>query len=136
MFPSIFWLTGNENYYIAGSIPSPLLSGSCKEDAFSDILTHVRSRLTNDYSSTSSDYCYAIFGHELMCSISENYCGMSQHSKWMNSSNTPANSLSLRCKGDSNFLHSIDSHQMVKILCSSQEYLQQDLFLTFTCILR
>ena len=30
MFPSIFWSIVNENYSIAGSIPSTLLSGWCK----------------------------------------------------------------------------------------------------------
>ena len=43
MFPSIFWSTANNNYSIAGSIPSPLLLGSCKEDEFSNIqLTFVQ----------------------------------------------------------------------------------------------
>ena len=41
--------------------------------------------------------------------------------------------LYLRYKDDSNFLHSIDRHQTVKILCASQEYFQWDIFLTFTC---
>ena len=57
MFPSIFWSTANNNYYIAGSIPSPLLSGSCKECGFDDIPTNVYSRLKNASSSTSPDYC-------------------------------------------------------------------------------
>ena len=74
MFPSIFWLTDNYNYSIAGSIPLPFLIGSCKEDGFSDITTHVHSRLTNASSSKISDYRYAFFGHDLMCSIAENNC--------------------------------------------------------------
>ena len=57
-FPLNFWLTADDNYFIAGSIPPPLLSGSCKEDGFADIPTHVHSRLENAYSSTSSDYLY------------------------------------------------------------------------------
>ena len=51
----------------------------------------------------------------------------------MTSSNTTAGGLDLRCKDDSIFLHSIDSCQMVKNLCASQEYYQWDIFLTFTC---
>ena len=86
MFPSFIWYTVNDKYSIAGSISPPLLSGSCKEDGFDDILTHVRSILTNDSSSTSSDYHYAIFVHDLMCSIAANHCDMSQHRKVMTSS--------------------------------------------------
>ena len=84
MFPSIFFPTANENYYISGSIKSPLLSGSCKEDGFADIPAHVCSRLTNASSSASSEYRYAIFGHDLMCSIDANHCDMRQHRKGMN----------------------------------------------------
>ena len=100
LFPSIFWSTANDNYYIAGSIPSLLLSGSCKEYGFADITTRFFWRLTNNSSSTSSDYRYVIFGHDLMCSISANYCDMRQHRKGMTSSNTAAGGLDLRCKDD------------------------------------
>ena len=120
MFPSKFCLTENNNYYISGSIPSPLLSGSCKEYGFSNIPTHVCSRITNDSSSTSSDYCYAIFGHALIYSIAANNFDMIQHRKGMTSSNTAASGLDLICKDDSNFLHSIDSRQMVKNVCAPQ----------------
>ena len=129
-------LTPQYNIFHSGLIPSPLLSGSCKEDGFSDIPTHVCSRITNDSSSTSSDYCYAIFGHELMCSIATNLCNMRQHREWMTSSNTAAGVLDLRCKDDSSFLHFIDSRQMVKMLCAFQEYFQWYIFLTFTCNMR
>ena len=83
-FLQFFWLTANDNYYFAGSIPSPLLSGSCEEDGFADIPTHIRSIITNDSSSTGSYYCFAIFRHDLMCSIYENHCDMRQHRKGMN----------------------------------------------------
>ena len=54
----------------------------------------------------------------------------------MSSSNTAAGGLDLRRKDDLNFLHSIDSRHMVKILCAPQEYFQWDIFLTFTCNMR
>ena len=54
----------------------------------------------------------------------------------MTLSNTTAGGLYLPCKDDSNFLHYIDSRQMVKNLCASQEYFQWDIFLTFTCNMR
>ena len=136
MFPSIFWSTANDNYSIAGSIPSPLLSGLWKKYCFADIPTQVRPRLTNTYSSTSSDYRYAILGHDLMYSITANNFDMCQHRKGVTSSNTTASGLDLCCKDDSNFLYSVDIHQMVKILCVSQEYFQWDIFLTFTCNMR
>ena len=44
--------------------------------------------------------------------------------------------LDLRGKDDSNFLHSIDSRQIVKNLYSFQEFSQWDIFLTFTCNMR
>ena len=68
-----------------------------------------------------------------MCSIAANHCDMRQQMKGMTSSNTAAGGLNLRRKGDSNLIHSIDSHQMVKKLCASQEYFQWDIFLTFNC---
>ena len=136
MFPSIFWSTANDHYSIAGSIPSPLLCGSCKDDGFADISTHIRSRITNPSASTSSDYRYVIFGHDLMCSIAANHNDMRQHRKGMTSSSTAAGGLDLRGKDDSSFLHSIDSRQMVRNLCASQEYFQWDVFLTFTCNMR
>ena len=58
---------------------------------------------------------------------------MRQHRKGVTSSSTESSGLDLRCKGDSNFLHSINSHQMVKNVYASQEYFQWDIFLTFTC---
>ena len=133
MFPSFFWSTANYNYYIVGSIISPILSESCKDDGFADIPTNVNLRLANDSSSTSSDHHYAIFGHDLMCSIDANNCDMRQHKKGMTSSNTADGGLDLRYKDDSNFLHSIDIHQMVNILCAYQEYFQWDTLIAITC---
>ena len=54
----------------------------------------------------------------------------------MTSSNTAAGGLDLRCKNYSIFFHSIDSRQMVKNLCASQEYFQWNIFLTFICNMR
>ena len=101
-----------------------------------DIPTHARSRLRNDSSSTSSDYRYAILGHDLMCSIAANHCNMRQHRKGMTSSNTASGGLGLRCKDNSNFIHSIDSRQMFKNVCASQEYFQWDIIPKFTCNMR
>ena len=50
----------------------------------------------------------------------------------MTLSNTSDGGLYLRCKDDWNFIHSIDSHQMVEYLCASLEYFQSNIFLTFT----
>ena len=131
-----FCSTGYDNDSIVGSITSPLLSVSFKEYGFSDISTHICSRLKNDSSSTSSNYRYTIFGHYLMCSIDANRCNMLQHIKVMTSSNTAASGLDLRCRYDSNLFYSIDSCQMFKVVCASQEYFQWDIFLTFTYNMR
>ena len=58
---------------------------------------------------------------------------MRKHRKEVTSSNTEAGGLDLRCKDDSNFLCSVDSHQMGEILCASQEYFQWDIYLKFNC---
>lgn len=71
-----------------------------------------------------------------MCSIASNHNDMCQRRKGMTSSNNAAGGLDLRGKDNSSFLHSIDSPQMVRNLCSSQEYFQWDVFLTFTCNMR
>ena len=44
--------------------------------------------------------------------------------------------LELHRKEDSDFLHSINSYQIVKNLCLSQEYYEWDMFLKFTCNMR
>ena len=54
----------------------------------------------------------------------------------MTAANDSVEDLDLRGKDESNFLHSIDSRQMVKNLCTSQEYFEWDVFLTFTCNMR
>ena len=71
-----------------------------------------------------------------MCSIAANYCDMRQDRKGMTSLKTAAGGLNLCCKDDSNFLRSIDIRQLVKILCTSQEYFQWRIFLTFTSNIR
>ena len=131
-FLDFFGRTGTKNY-IAGSITSPPLSGLLKRDGFSDIPTHVCSQFTNASSSTSSDYHYAILGHDLMCSIAANQCNMIQHKKMITWSNTTVIGLYLRCKDGLNFIHSMNCRQMVKILCSYQEYFQWGIFRTLTC---
>ena len=68
-----------------------------------------------------------------MCSIAANNCNVRQHRKVITLSKTSAGGLDLRCKDDSNFLHSIDSHHMVKILCAYKDYFQWDVLLIFTC---
>ena len=93
MFYSIVWSIANDNYYIAGPITSPPLLGSYEEDGFADIPTHIVWRLKNASSSTSSDYRYAIFGNDLMCSIYANHCNMLQQREGINSSNNEAGGL-------------------------------------------
>ena len=136
MFPSIFWSGGKDNFSIVGAIPSPLLSGSLKSSGFAEIAQHIRSRLTCPSASTSSDPNYVIFCHDLCCSIASNYCDTRKFGNGMTAVDDSVGGLDLRGKEDSNFLHSIDSRQMVKNLCSSQEYFPWDFFLTFTCNMR
>ena len=136
MFPSIFWSDAKDTYSIAGALPSHLLSGYCKEDGFSDLPKQIRSRITSPLSSTSSSPNYLIFCHDLLCSVAANHNDLRQHGKGMTSANDAVGGLDLRRKEDSNFLHSIDSRQMVKNLCASQEFFPWDIFLTFTCNMR
>ena len=136
MFPSIFWSGAKDDFSIAGAIPSPLLSGSIKEFGFAEIAQHIRSRLTCPSTSTSSDPNYVIFCHDSCCSIASNHCDTRKFGNGMTAADDSVGGLDLRSKEDSNFLHSIDSRQMVKNLCSSQEYFPWDFFLTFTCNMR
>jgi len=135
MFPSIFWSTASDNYSIAGALPSPLISGSCKEDGFADMPIHIRSRVTNASSSISLDYCYLIFSYDILCSIAANHNDMRSSGKGMTATDDSVGGLDLRGKDNSNFLHSIDSRQMVKNLCSSQEFFQWDIFFNFLLVI-
>lgn len=136
MFPSIFWSKAMDDYSIAGAIPSPLLSGLCTEDGFADLPSHIRSRITSPSAATSADPRYTIFAHDLLCSIAANHNDMRKFGSGMTTADDGLGGLDLRAKEDSNFLHSVDSRQMVKNLCSSIEYFEWDVFLTFTCNMR
>ena len=136
MYPSSFWCDAKDRYSIAGALPSVLLSGHCKEDGFSDLPKHVRCRITSPLSPTSTDPRYLIFCHDLLCSVAANHHDLRRHGKGMTASDDAIGSLDLRSRDDSEFLYSIDSRQIVKNLCESQEYYPWDIFLTFTCNMR
>ena len=137
LFTSIFWSNSQDNLSILGAIPSVLLSGLCKDEGFCDVATQLRSRLNSASCTTCSDYRYLIFCHDLLCSLAANHNDMRLFGKGgMTAADDSVGGLDLRGKEDSDFLHSIDSRQMVKNLCSSQEYYEWDVFLTFTCNMR
>lgn len=87
MFPSIFWTMAEDKFSVPGAIPSPLLSGMCEEDGFASIPQHICSRVTNPSSSTSSDYRYLIFGHDLLCTLAANHNDMRRNRQGMTAAN-------------------------------------------------
>ena len=104
-FPQFFGRPRMTNILLWGQLHHLFYQVCVKKTGFYDIPTHVHSRLTNSSSSTGSDYRYAIFVHDLMCSISANHCNMRQHRKGKTSSNTSTGGLDLLCKYNSNFPH-------------------------------
>eukprot|EP00957_Ditylum_brightwellii_P116294 8870684-Ditylum_brightwellii.AAC.1 len=76
-----------DNYSIAGAILSPLLSGMCQEDGFAPIPQHIQSQPTNPLLSTSTDYCYLIFRHDLLCTLDANHNNMRQNRQGMTDAN-------------------------------------------------
>ena len=58
LFPSIHWMMAPDKCSIVGCIPAPLLTEQSCGNRFESIQDHVRSRITNLSSLTSSDYRY------------------------------------------------------------------------------
>jgi len=134
MFPSIFWTMAPDNVSVLGAISAPLLSEDCYKNGFATMPQHIRSRLTNLSSTTSSDPRYISYCHDVMSNISANH----QDTRAINNNgftvaNDNVGGFEVKGKHESPLIESSDSRQMAKNLCASQEYNEWQLFLTFTC---
>ena len=134
LFPSLHWKAAGDNCSLVGSIPAPLLTESIKQEGFASIQEHVRTRLTTPCSATSTDPRYISHCYDMMVNLSANHNDTRiTMNRGLTTADDKYGGLGLRGKGDSALLDSIDSKQMVKNLCSSQQYHSWDWFLTFTC---
>ena len=60
LFPSIHWKMAPDKCSILGSIPASLLTEINHRNRFASIQSHIRSRITNLSSTTSTDYRYVL----------------------------------------------------------------------------
>ena len=60
LFPSIHWKMAPDKCSILGCIPASLLTEINHGNRFASIQSHIRSRVTNLSSTTSTDYRYVL----------------------------------------------------------------------------
>lgn len=135
LYPSIHYATAPDKFSIPGCIPAGLLTDKDSSCRFDTIDRHIRSRLTNNSSATSSSpayisYLYDVLTNKTACHedtrlILNRGLTVQEDEK--------GTGIGVRGKSDSPLLQSVDSKRMVRNLCSSQKYHSWDHFLTFTC---
>ena len=72
LFPSIHWKMANDNCSILGCIPAPLLSDSIESYGFASIRSHIKNRVTNVSSSTSTNTNYISHCYDMLNNIAAN----------------------------------------------------------------
>ena len=118
LFPSIHWKMAPNNCSIVGCIPVPLLTESDEKSRFSLIQSHVRSRLTNPSSSTSTDPRYCAHCYDMLTNLSANHEDTRLIlNRGLTVGEDKTGGLGLRGKGDSALLESVDNKEMVRNLC-------------------
>jgi hypothetical protein len=134
LFSSIFWKSSKDSSSILGAIPSSLLSEeSAKSFGFASIPEHVRSRLTNISTTTSSDFHYASFCYDKLTNLAANHQDTRIVIRRGLTVDEKSGGLGLRGTGDTSMLESFDSKAMVRNLCAAQQYHNMTHFLTYTC---
>ena len=132
MFPSIFWQLHNDSGSFPGALPSSFLASKVSSSGFASIKSHINVRLTNQYSSSSSNPSYITFLFDIL----SNFLLNSVDSRIIIARGLTCEdgNIGIRVKSrkETNLHDSIDSKQMVKNLCASQKYLPMHFFLTFT----
>ena len=66
LFPSIHWKIANDNCSIIGYIHSPLLSESIESQGLASIRSHIKYRVTNPSSSTSTNTNYISHCYDML----------------------------------------------------------------------
>ena len=136
LFTRIFYHSSSyDSFSILGALP--LFAYSANKTNPFGLESFVKmncTRVTSYGSLSSSNVHYIKFLHDVMC----NKALCHTHSRDVTErgfvvDTKSSTGLSVRNKGESILSDSIDSHQMVRSLSASQEYIKYDLFLTFTC---
>ena len=137
LFPSIFWKMVPNDGVIAGAIPTPLLSEKCAQYGFQSLPQHLRSRLTNSGSTSSTDPHYITHCYDMLTNLSATHLDTRiAMNRGLTAGSDTLGGLGVRGGNDSAgsaLLGSIDSNQMVKNLCASQQLHPSSFFCTFTC---
>ena len=133
LFPSIHLKAAEDHCLIVGAMPSSLTNKGIVQDRFATIQQHIRTRLTNNFSSKSIDPRYVSYCFDVMSNLSATYNDTRMiMNRGLTAADDKHSGLGVRGKGDSSFLGSVDSKQKVKNLCTSQKYIKWSHFLTFT----
>ncbi len=136
LFTQIFYHSSSyDSFSILGALPLFAYSAN-KTNPFGleSFVKINRTRVTSYGSLSSSNVHYIKFFHDVMCNKAlchTHSCDVTERGFVVDTKRSTG--LSVRNKGDSILSDSIDSHQMVRSLSASQEYIKYDLFLTFTC---
>ena len=95
---------------ITGFIPAPLLIENCEKLGFASIQSHIRLRLTNVSSSTSSDSRYYVFCYDMMTNATASHedCRLILN-RGLIVGKDRTGGLVLRGKGDSTLSESVDN---------------------------
>lgn len=132
LFPYILWSMVSQSGSILGAIPSGMLLNSCVH-GFASMKSHVRCRLTNTSSSTSTNNAYISFMYDILVNLKLNREDSRIILNRGLMESTGSTGLQLRSRDYSLLYDSVDNKQTVRNLCASQKYHQMDFFLTFTC---
>lgn len=134
LFPSIHYKVANDSSSVCGCIPAPMLTDSTSNTRFEPLDVHIRSRLTNASSATSTDPRYICHCYDVLTNQTANHedTRLILNRGLTVDENNDFN-LTVRGKNDSSLLPSTDSKQIVRNLCTSQKYHNWSFFLTFTC---
>jgi hypothetical protein len=126
----------SDKFSILGALPLFAYSTISKKNPFGleSFVTMNCSRITNYGYLTSSCIHYIRWLHDVSANKELSNSDSRHVSELGFVVDTKSSTgLSVRNKGESALSNSVDSHQMVRSLCASQEYIKFDMFLTFTC---
>ncbi|MGB0404839.1 MAG: hypothetical protein ACPGDB_01450, partial [Fusobacterium sp.] len=132
LFPSIFWYLSKDSGSYLGAIPSCLLGSDLSLHGIASIKSHIDTRLTTQFSTSSTNPSYISFQFDILSNLLLNVVD-SRLIIARGLTCTDGNvGIKLRSSNETSLHDSIDSKQIVKNLCASQKYLPMHFFLTFT----
>ena len=134
LFPSIFYKMIEKDGSICGAIPCSLFTGIKSDHGFASIQDHVKSRLTNPSSTTSTSPSYISYCYDKITNLTLNH----QDSRiilnrGLTVDKEERNGIGVRGKSDSTLFQGLDSKRAANNLCAAQTKHNFTYFLTFTC---